>query len=265
MKQKWTPAELELLKEKYPVCTPAELRTLFPDRTYSAIKAQAGNLRLLKAKQRFCFSPSQIKYLQQHYSNTHNRDLAAYFGCEMHTVENKAFALGLKKDRSFIAEIARKNIQCPNHPGRKCWFEKGTIPHNKGKKQTEYMTPEAIECTKATRFKKGQRSWNHKPVGYERINVNGYTEVKTAEPNKFEQKHRVIWRQHYGKIPKGHNVQFRDGNRQNFNVENLYLISRSDQLKKENSMHARFPKDVQLAIQMKGALNRQINKVKNKL
>ncbi|HHT23148.1 MAG TPA: HNH endonuclease [Bacteroidales bacterium] len=154
-------------------------------------------------------------------------------------------------------------MACPHHPGRKSWIKKGTVPPNKGKKQIEYMTPEAIERTKATRFKKGQRVWNHKPVGYERVNTSGYTEVKTAEPNKFELKHRVIWRQHYGKIPRGHNVQFRDGNPQNFNIENLYLISRSEQLSKENSIHARYPKDVQLAIQMKGALNRYINKIKN--
>ncbi len=37
----------------------------------------------------------------------------------------------------------------------KGYFQKGHTPMNKGLKQSEYMTPGAIERTKATRFKKG--------------------------------------------------------------------------------------------------------------
>ncbi len=35
-------------------------------------------------------------------------------------------------------------------------------------------------------FEKGHISKNHKPIGSERINVAGYIEIKTAEPNKWE-------------------------------------------------------------------------------
>ena len=35
-------------------------------------------------------------------------------------------------------------------------FPKGHVPRNKGKKQTDFMSAEAIERTKATRFQKGQ-------------------------------------------------------------------------------------------------------------
>lgn len=262
MKRTWSPAQIDLLKEKYPVSTPAQLAELFPDKTKSAIKTKANTLGVRKAKQRFRFTDEQIEFLKANYHNTLNRDLADYFGCSIHSVENKSYQLGLKKERGLIAETARKNMERPDHPGRKHWIKKGTAPVNKGKKQAEYMTQEAIERTKATRFKKGQKAWNRKPVGHERINTDGYVEIKTAQPNKFELKHRVIWRRHHGKIPHGHNVQFRDGNPQNLAIENLYLISRRDQFMKENSMYARYPKDVQLAIQMKGALNRQINKLK---
>ena len=41
------------------------------------------------------------------------------------------------------------------------------------------MTPEAIERTKATRFKKGDKPGNHRKVGSERITVDGYIEIKT--------------------------------------------------------------------------------------
>lgn len=262
MKRTWAPEEIDLLKQKYPTSSPSELVGLLPNKTYSAIKSKATVLGLLKAKQRFRFSPEQIEYLKENYSHALNQDLADYFGCCIHSVENRGFRLGLKKDAAFLSEVFRKNMERPDHPGRKHWIKKGTLPPNKGKKQTEYMTPEAIERTKATRFQKGAKSRNYKPIGYERVNVYGYIEVKTADPNKFELKHRVIWRQKNGKIPRGYNIQFRDGDRQNCSIENLYIISRSEQLKKENSMYARYPKDVQLAIQMKGALNRQINKLK---
>jgi hypothetical protein len=39
-------------------------------------------------------------------------------------------------------------------------FKKGHVPVNKGKKQTEFMTREAIERTKNTRFKKGHLPHN---------------------------------------------------------------------------------------------------------
>ena len=65
-------------------------------------------------------------------------------------------------------------------------------------------------------------------------------------------------------LPICYNIQFKDGNRQNVSIENLYMISRSEQLKKENSLYARYPEDVQYLIKLKGALNRQINKATKK-
>lgn len=75
-------------------------------------------------------------------------------------------------------------------------------------------------------------------------------------------KHRLVWAEHYGRIPPGCNIQFKDGNPMNCSIENLYLISRHDQLKNENSMYARYPKEVQDTIKTLGALTRQINKLK---
>lgn len=134
----------------------------------------------------------------------------------------------------------------------------GHTPGNKGKK----MSGEVYEKVRHTFFQKGHIPANHKPVGYERISRDGYVEVKVAEPNKFRLKHRVVWEEHFGPIPAGYNIQFRDKNRQNLDLDNLYLISRSEQLKKENSMYARYPLELQQVIKVKGALQRQINKFK---
>lgn len=50
----------------------------------------------------------------------------------------------------------------------------------------------------------------------------------------------------------------------NCDVDNLYMISRSKQLKDENSLHAKYPAEVRTLIQLKGALKRQINKATRK-
>lgn len=88
--------------------------------------------------------------------------------------------------------------------------------------------------------------------------------MKTAEPNVFELKHRLVWIEHNGEIPPGYNIQFKDGNKQNICIDNLYMISRSEQMKTQNSMYARYPEDVQYLIKLKGALSRQINKATKK-
>lgn len=103
-------------------------------------------------------------------------------------------------------------------------FEKGSIPFNKGMKGIC-----AKGCEK-TWFKKGQEPINHRPLGSERITVDGYTEVKVEEPNKWKLKHRLMWEKENGAISKGYAVVFGDGNTKNFNSDNLILVSRKQLL-----------------------------------
>lgn len=102
-------------------------------------------------------------------------------------------------------------------------FPKGLVPWNKGKKGS--MSPEQYEKCKATMFKKGQVPQNHKPVGSERIDREGYVLIKVAEPNKWRPKHRVLWEKVNGPIPEKHRLIFADGNRQNIALDNLILVS----------------------------------------
>jgi hypothetical protein len=67
-------------------------------------------------------------------------------------------------------------------------------------------------------------------VGSERINVNGYIEIKTAEPNIWRPKHKVIYESMYGKIPASHIIVFADGDKLNLNPDNLILMSRRQEL-----------------------------------
>ncbi|MCL2215425.1 MAG: HNH endonuclease [Defluviitaleaceae bacterium] len=102
--------------------------------------------------------------------------------------------------------------------GRDTKFKKGQISHNKGK---------YVRYSRETEFKKGHMPHNHKPVGSTRITVDGYTEVKIAEPKKWRMLHVHIWEQANGAVPKGHVLIFGDGNRQNITLDNLLLVTRA--------------------------------------
>ena len=109
-------------------------------------------------------------------------------------------------------------------------FKKGNVAHNKGKKQIEYMNQESIERTKKTRFKKGNKPKNYRPIGSERITKDGYIEVKVADPNKWETKNKIIYKQYFGDIPKGHKIIYADGNKLNNDINNLILVSNNEEL-----------------------------------
>jgi hypothetical protein len=208
------------------------------------------------------WSPEDIATLRELYPNKDSQFLAELFGRPVFSIYNKVYALGLKKSKEFIANQCRERISDPNHPARKYWMKKGCIPPNKGKRIVEYMSFEAIKRVKATQFKPGNKPENYRPVGDERIDSDGYIEIKVMDGlDGWNLKHRVIWEKQNGKIPEGYNIQFKDGNPQNCIIENLYMISRSDQMKNENSFHAKYPQDVKKLIQLKGALSRQINKI----
>lgn len=103
-------------------------------------------------------------------------------------------------------------------------FQKGHIPVNKGVKGVIY------EGTKKTWFQKGQAPINYRPVGSERLNVDGYIEIKVADPKKWRLKHNVIWEEHNRPIPEGYAVLFGDGDKSNFDINNLILVSRQQLL-----------------------------------
>lgn len=101
-------------------------------------------------------------------------------------------------------------------------FKKGQTAHNKGIKGWYAQGMER------NWFKKGNISWNHKPVGSERVNVDGYVEIKVEEPKKWQLKHRYIWEKENGKIPKGMLLIFKDNNKLNIDLDNLMLISKAE-------------------------------------
>ena len=181
-------------------------------------------------------------------------EIAAILGKSKASVYGQVLKLGLHAPKEKIRRAGMMSANNPRFVAAR--FAKGHVPDNKGKK----VSPETYAKCSHTMFKAGQPAWNHREVGEERINVDGYIEVKVAEPNRWRVKHRVIWEQHNGAIPNGFNVQFKNHNPLDCRIENLYLISKAEQMRTENSYIARYPKDLQDVIRLKGAINRQIRK-----
>lgn len=159
------------------------------------------------------FPQAVMEYIKENYKGVGHKEMAERvnerFGTS-YTVQQIGSFYGNRKLNSGLT-------------GR---FPKGHTPFNKGWKGVC-----APGCEK-TQFRKGNLPHNTKPIGYERINGDGYVEVKVkmrpSSPqcnDNFQAKHRLIWEQLHGPVPPGCRVIFKDGNRQNFDPANLALIT----------------------------------------
>lgn len=156
------------------------------------------------------WSEKQYKFLVDNAKGIENKTLTEIF--------NKEFNLNLKVTQIKAAK-KRKKISS----GLDGKFQNGKEPWNKGLKG-------ASLGGKATQFKKGNRPHNYMPIGSERVNGDGYVDIKIADPNKWRAKHHIIWEEHNGPVPGGHAIIFGDGNNRKFDINNLILVSRQQLL-----------------------------------
>lgn len=125
--------------------------------------------------------------------------------------------------------------------GLTCHFEKGHIPAIKGKK----LPKDVYEKAKATMFKKGHMPANTNPIGTEKTLSDGFVWIKVNNVPKakktvnWKQKHVLLWEQANGKIPENHIIIFLDGNRENFDLDNLKMISKATNVRL-NKNHLRY-------------------------
>ena len=115
--------------------------------------------------------PEAEKYVLENYRGVGPSEMTARviakFGCRYDVERMKGFYGRHKLDSGITGRFA------PGH-----------VPWTKGKKG--YSPP----GTEKTRFQKGHMPENHREVGSERIDKDGYTLVKIAEPNVWMLKHR---------------------------------------------------------------------------
>jgi hypothetical protein len=149
-------------------------------------------------------------------------------------------------------------------------IKKGNIPSNKGKKQIEYMSPETIERTKATRFKKGNLPGNtlfdgavsirHEHKYRKGGNITKYIRISKG---KWKELQIYNWEKINGPVPKGFVLACKNGDRLNCEPSNWFLLSMADNVRR-NSIH-NYPKEIVDTIQLMGRMKRKINTKLKKL
>lgn len=227
MKRVWNEHNDSLLRRHYPKGDIDALAARLGV-TRCAVKARARVLGIRrKVNRKYPWTERQIAYLVGHYADTPIDVLILRTRHSQKSIWCKAKGLGLRKSREFLRAVGHHCAQHPRSVANR--FMKGLEPHNKGKRIDEFMSAEGIERSSSTRFKKGHLPHNTKPIGYERIDSkDGYVYVKVSMSGKMVAKHRYVWEQANGKVPDGYVVSFRDGNRRNCDLSNLYLLSRED-------------------------------------
>jgi hypothetical protein len=201
----YTPEELQFLKDSVVGRSHAELTELFNKKfnlsqTVSKIKGFLIGHGLKTGKLRY-YTPEQIQFLKDHVKGRSYAELVDMF--------NRKFncSIGTKK---LISTLTRYHLKTG---------------------------------LAGFRFRPGHRAYinshYHHPIGTE-ITNNKYILVKVVNPNVWRRKHIVIWEAANGPFPEGHHIIFADGNKSNFNLENLLLVSKRE-LMVMNSKHLIFP------------------------
>lgn len=181
-------------------------------------------------KQRRRWTKEEDDFLRQHYGMMTAKELAAALNHPFSSTQSHILELGLKKDPAFYAD--------PKRSGR---LYSGSPKAYSGK--------------------------NRSPAGAERIDAFGYVMVRVDHTEDRQRnwvpKHHLVWQQHTGALPpEGHVLIFKDGNKRNFDVSNLELISRGEHCFR-NSFY-KLPENLQLLLRLKGTITRRLNHVRFK-
>jgi hypothetical protein len=220
MGYKYSDKHIKFLKKNIPGRTYAEMAELFEKRFGFYISV--GSISWLLHTNGLCnfnahkYTPEEVRFLKKNVKGRTMDELAEIF--------NKRFRLKLSAAKIRAATHNRKLWN-----GRDTRFKKGHVPSNKGKKGY---------CARGSEkgwFKKGQRPSDWRPVGSERVNVDGYVEIKVSDisspdakirQRNWKMKHVVIWEAANGPVPKGNMIIFLNGNKLDMALKNLMMISR---------------------------------------
>lgn len=162
------------------------------------------------------FTQQEDDYIRANYLLIPTTRISKLMGRNESSARQRIKLLGLSIPKHIIAKFKADS-----------YIKKGATPPNKGKKQSDYMTAEQIERTKATRFTKGQLPHNTKYDGAERITKDGYVEVRVSKGN-YKLKHRVEWEKVNPKISPNHILTCKSEDKTNCHPDNWKMITRKE-------------------------------------
>jgi len=192
------------------------------------------------------------KLLSELYADNSTDFIAKKLNRSITSIYTQANIMKLHKSEEYMKIALEREAEKLKVLGLKNRFNKGHIPANFGQK----MSNELREKCKVTFFKAGHEPHNTKYDGYERLDPkDGYIQVRIKK-GKFVLKHRYVWEQHNGPIPKGKIIIFKDSNKYNLSIDNLQMITTKENM--ERNRVTKYPLELQHLIKLN-------NKLKTKL
>lgn len=198
------------------------------------------------------WTEEETKLFKEVYPNMFSEEVAKIFNCNVRQVYNYASKIKIKKSIEWQRQELQRQAIRLKFAGINQRFKPGQIPPNKGQK----MDADQYQKCKVTFFAKGNEPHNTKWDGYERVTVDDYVEVRISK-GKFKMKHRLIWEQAYGPMPKGTIIIFKDKNRRNFALDNLEAITLKENM--ERNRMTKYPPELRNLIKLNNKLKKKLN------
>lgn len=202
--------------------------------------------------------------LRRHYADALTAELAAALDRSVARVHAKANAMGLRKSKELVSDMARIRTQAPGHGSKATRFAKGLVPHNKGVKRPEGWAPGRMA---QSQFKPGNKPHTWVPVGTFRI-VEGVLERKFSDDPgppgaRWRAYARLVWEAVNGPTPAGHAVVFKPGRQTTdpglVTLDAVELVTRQE-LMRRNTVHRQYPAELLPLVRLRAAITRQINR-----
>lgn len=161
------------------------------------------------------YSPSELGWIEEHHKDDRKEMFAAFQ------------ARFNRPDVSFqnIFALCKRKGWLTGRYGR---FVKGGPSLWTGRKRPPHPNSDACQ------FKKGLIPHNTRPMWSERVDRDGYIEMKvpvrnpfTGHSTRYMHKHRYLWEQVNGPLPKGMCLKSVDGNRRNTDPANWIAVPRA--------------------------------------
>lgn len=215
-------------------------------------------------------SPDAVKQIIDRYPDTPTSVLSDEFNYPIHYIYKLAERYNVKKSSAFMQSEYSGRIRPgqQSEASKQHRFKPGHVPASKGKKLADYCSPEGIQRSIKSRFKKG-----NKPVStlydgaitIRQVKSKGvarwYKFIRIRE-KEWEFYHRHIWKKANGAIPEGYNIVFKDGDTLNCTLDNLECISNAE-LAQRNTIH-NLPEPIKELIYLRTSLKKQIDKTLRK-
>ncbi len=205
--------------------------------------------------------------LRELYPDLRAVDVAKAMGLRESQVYQMAKKLGIEKSAAFQASDLSGRVsrgkQLPSMAANQ--FKPGIVPWNKGTKGIVGVQ----DACRATQFKKGSAPHNTKPVGSYRLNKEGHLQQKIGEAKGSNSKRwrcvaELVWCKANGPMPPKHIVVFKPGMftavLEEITLDKVECISNADHVRRNS--YWRKNSDLAKLYQLKGAITRQVNRIK---